>query len=516
MFKNMKPLPKLILIALVVGSVIFGVNKAIDKGLLPKGRGKTESPQVKKALKSGTKLVRVGVVTWGGYAGGEYFNGGFSASEKSRYFQEYNTLVEFVLNDDFASSREAWKAGKVDLMWTTADAFPTEVDALKEHEPVIVFQSDWSRGGDAIVVRNGIGTVRDLRGKKISLALGTPSHSFLLNTLQAGNLPYADVTPVPTDSAVAAATMFKSGQVDAAVVWSPDDEDCLRNVPGSKILVNTKSAGNIIADVFFAKKEFVEENRDAVKAVVEGWLKGAAEINSDPRAKKEAVRVLVENLNLDEATAEKAINNVRLTTLGDNRNFFNLDGTYTGVKGEDLYVKMHRLYRSVDLAPPVIPAWRTVVYAAILRDITLEGPKNAAEGGATFSAPTPEMQTAPAYASKPISVTYASGSAQLTEEGKTKIDMEFADVAKQFSRSRIRVEGNTDNVGTIHGMTDTQGIELSRKRAQSVVEYLATRYGFDRRRFVAVGHGPYNPMADNASAAGRAKNRRTEFFLLNE
>jgi NitT/TauT family transport system substrate-binding protein len=516
MFSNMKPLPKLILISLVAAGLAYGVNKAIEKGFIPKGRTTVETKEVKKAIKDGAKIVRVGVVTWGGYAGGEYFNGGFNASEKSRYFQEYNTLVQFVLNDDFASSRAAWKAGKVDLMWTTVDAFPTEVDALKDYDPVVVFQSDWSRGGDAIIVRNGINTVKDLKGKKVSLALGTPSHSMLLNTLAAGNLQYSDIVPVPTDSAVAAATMFKSGQVDAAVVWSPDDEDCVRSVAGSKILVNTKSAGNIIADIFFAKREFIEENKEAVKAVVEGWMRGAAEINSNPTAKAEAIQVLVEGLNIDKDLATKAINNARLTTLGDNINFFNINGNYAGVKGEDLYVKMHKMYTAIDLAPAVIPAWRNVAYASIIRDIRLDGPTHAAEGGALFSAPTQDMATAPAYAAKPISVTYASGSSQLTQEGMTKIDMEFADTAKQFSRSRIRVEGNTDNVGTIDGIQDVQGVALSQRRAQSVVDYLASKYGFDRRRFIAVGHGPYNPVADNNTEAGRAANRRTEFFLLDK
>jgi NitT/TauT family transport system substrate-binding protein len=516
MFRNMKPLPKLILICLTAGGLIYGVNKAIEKGFIPKGRTATETKEVKKAIKDGAKIVRVGVVTWGGYAGGEYFNGGFNASEKSRYFSEYNTLVQFVLNDDFASSRAAWKAGKVDLMWTTVDAFPTEVESLKEYDPVVVFQSDWSRGGDAIIVRNGINSVKDLKGKKISLALGTPSHSMLLNTLQAGNLQYGDITPIPTDSAVAAATMFKSGQVDAAVVWSPDDEDCIRNVAGSKILVNTKSAGHIIADVFFAKREFVEENKEAVKAVVEGWLRGSAEINTNAAAKTEAIQVLVDGLSIDKDLAAKAIGNARLTTIGDNVNFFNLDGTYAGVKGEDLYVKMHKMYTTIDLAPAVIPAWRNVAYTAIVRSIHLNGAEHAAEGGATFTAPTQAMATAAAYAAKPISVTYASGSSRLTQEGMTKIDMEFADVAKQFSHSRIRVEGNTDNVGTVEGVHDAQGVALSQRRAQSVVEYLASKYGFDRKRFIAIGHGPYNPMADNETEAGRALNRRTEFFLLDQ
>ena len=110
--------------------------------------------------------IRVCVVTWGGYAGGQYFNEGFKASKESRFYKDYGILVEFVVMDDFASSRAAWKAGKVDLMWITADSFPTESEAMKQYNPKIIFQADWSRGSDAVVAKRGISKVSDLRGKR--------------------------------------------------------------------------------------------------------------------------------------------------------------------------------------------------------------------------------------------------------------------------------------------------------------------------------------------------------------
>ena len=96
------------------------------------------------------------MVTWGGYAGGQYFNGGFEASEDSRYFKEYGIKVEFVVIDDYNSSRDAFKAGAIQVLWTTVDSFPTEVANMRDLDPKIIFQADWSRGGDALVVRRGI------------------------------------------------------------------------------------------------------------------------------------------------------------------------------------------------------------------------------------------------------------------------------------------------------------------------------------------------------------------------
>jgi NitT/TauT family transport system substrate-binding protein len=100
----------------------------------------------------------------------------------------------------------------------------------------------------------------------------------------------------------------------------------------------------------------------------------------------------------------------------------------------------------------------------------------------------------------------------LSENAKTIIDLQFADVARSFATMRVRIEGNTDNVGRRE-----MNMELSRKRAQSVADYLQQTYGMDRNRFVIVGNGPDKPMAGcegNASEDCRAKNRRTEFQLI--
>ena len=226
-----------------------GKNQSLEtviNTIAPKGRQVgsilEKSDKNLEQVKDNIPIIKVGVVTWGGYIGGQYFNEGFKASTESRFYKEYGIVVEFIVIDDFEASRSAWKAGEVDLLWVTADAFPTEAQALIDsgHDPRLVFQADWSRGGDAIVVNHDINSLRDLKGKKIAVALGTPSHSFLLLMLQADELEYTDITIVPVKSAVDAAALFKNGAVDGAVVWSPDDEDCLRTVTGSKILKNSK------------------------------------------------------------------------------------------------------------------------------------------------------------------------------------------------------------------------------------------------------------------------------------
>ncbi|HNR06931.1 MAG TPA: phosphate ABC transporter substrate-binding/OmpA family protein [Saprospiraceae bacterium] len=457
--------------------------------------------------------VKVGVVTWGGYAGGQYFNEGFKANSRSRFVQDYGFPVEFKILDDVPVSREAWKNDEVNLLWCTVDALPTEIAGLSDFDPVVVFQADWSRGGDALVARRGINSVNDLRGKKIAVAEMTPSHSFLIWMLEAANLKATDVQIVKQASAIDAAQVFKSQQVDAAVVWSPDDQACLQAVAGSRILQSTKSASNIIADAFIAKRSWVEQNRDKMQKLYEGWMKGAAEINANDDNKRKAAKILAENFSgFTEDDAYAAINNVRLATHGDNQNFFGLNPDYKGVTGEQLYTRMTNSYKALGYAEGRIPNWRLISDPLSIRNTSLTGPDHAAEGQKAFTKVTEEAgKEKEAIATKMVSITFRSGESALDENAKFIVDKEMVEIAKAFANSRIRVEGNTDNVGSV-----ALNQALSRRRAQAVVDYLVAAHGMNRNRFVVVGNGPDKPVASNDTEEGKAKNRRTDFQLIGE
>lgn len=510
---------KFLIVAAVVGGAFLGIRYLQGSGIL--GGSDSADKPAKKESRGGFKssdIIKIGVVTWGGYAGGQYFNEGFSASKESRFTKEYGIPVEFQVLDDFEPSRNAFRAGEVDLLWCTVDAFPTEVNGLSDFDPIIVFQADWSRGGDAIVVRRGITKVSDLKGKKIAVAEMTPSHSFLLWLLNAGGISVKDVEIVPQASAIDAAEVFKSQKVDAAVVWSPDDILCTKAVPGSRILESTKAATNIIADVFIAKRDWAEKNRDKLQKLYEGWMRGAAEINSSASARRKAAQILAREFTergtaLSEDEAAEMIGNVRLTTHGDNRNFFGLNPDYKGVNGNTLYSRMADMYSGlgyVEGGP--VPNWRRVAYPALVSAAQLGGPEHAAEGQVEFTKVTEkEGQEREAFATKEVSISFRTAEYQLDENAKYIIDREFVDIAKAFGSARIRIEGNTDNVGSRES-----NIRLSKLRAQAVADYLAREHGMSPSRFVVVGNGPDKPVSPNDTADGRAKNRRTDFELLRD
>ena len=332
---KLTPFSKMLITLLIVGGVGYGLYRISQKPEL-KQKFLTEE----KTSKGSPDVITIGVVTWGGYAGGQYFNEGFQATKDSRFFKDYDFMVNFEVIDDFDASREAFKNGNIDMLWATIDALPTEMEGLANFDPQVVFQADWSRGGDAVVVRRGIGAVSDLKGKKIAVAPMTPSHSFLLWLIEAGDLNINDINIVEVPSAIDAADAFKAQTVDAAVVWSPDDQDCVTKVPGSRVLESTRNASHIIADVFIAKKQYIQNNREKLMKLYEGWMIGASEINQNASNKNKAAKILAQGLNQPEDFCLDAINNVRLATHGDNLDFFGLNRDYKGVTGEDLYNRM--------------------------------------------------------------------------------------------------------------------------------------------------------------------------------
>src|SRR5687767_14449797 len=105
-------LSKIIITAIVVGVIFLGIKLIGGTGLMKKLAPGDDSKDGASALSDEERAntIRVAVVTWGGYAGGQYFNEGFKASKESRYFKDYGINVEFKLMDDFNDSRNAWKS----------------------------------------------------------------------------------------------------------------------------------------------------------------------------------------------------------------------------------------------------------------------------------------------------------------------------------------------------------------------------------------------------------------------
>ncbi len=107
-----------------------------------------------------------------------------------------------------------------------------------------------------------------------------------------------------------------------------------------------------------------------------------------------------------------------------------------------------------------------------------------------------------------VSVNFAFNQAVLTPRAKMVLDGLAAQLTGQKSYI-LQLTGGTDSVGSAE-----YNYELSDRRAQAVVQYLASKYGVPAHRFYLIGLGRDQAVAPNTSASGRAKNRRVEVQLL--
>ena len=111
-------------------------------------------------------------------------------------------------------------------------------------------------------------------------------------------------------------------------------------------------------------------------------------------------------------------------------------------------------------------------------------------------------------------ILFDSGKAELKPAG-VKVLQQIGDILNTAVDKNIQVEGHTDNV-PISGSLATKypsNWELSTARATTVLHFLQDRVGVSGERLSAVGYGEYQPIASNATAEGRAENRRIQIVL---
>ena len=107
-----------------------------------------------------------------------------------------------------------------------------------------------------------------------------------------------------------------------------------------------------------------------------------------------------------------------------------------------------------------------------------------------------------------VSVTFGFDKAVLTKDDREQLDQ----FAAQFGTAKsylLEVTGGTDSVGPAQ-----YNYDLSQRRADAVVQYLASKYSVPAHRFYLIGIGKDKEVAPNTTAEGRKQNRRVEVQIL--
>lgn len=452
-------------------------------------------------------------------------NGGMNGSEESEFYKRFGVKLKILNMDDFEACRATLRNGLPDdkhisnkdavMAFCTLDSYPVEASNSGNMQGIVYFMiHNFSAGADAIVVRSNINTVADLRGKKIAFSEGTASHSLLLNTLETSGISGKEVTQVVTGYGNEVAQAFNANQVDAAVVFTPDDELCLKEVPGSKVLISTREINTLVTDGFLAKKTWVEANPEKVKNIIQALLWANSEITNNQYAYNEACRAFSDGFGVPLEDVVATGKKINFATLEDNINWFGFNTDYTGVTGNSLYTKMCVMYSNIGLTKSPMP-WTKVGYGNYIDQLSERnhiGNVQTANGTKmrTFTVAPKELNTKPAISDKRVSIEFPLNGYTLDENAMTIIEREFLPIAKAFNGIRIRIEGNTDNTGNYD-----YNVTLSYKRANAVVDYLVRNHGFDRNQFIVIGNGPKHAVEDNISGPNSTY-RNTSMQLVQE
>jgi len=480
------------------------------------------------------ETVRFALNVWAGWAPIIYANDGFKPGKVWQAPGGKPFKVELVLIDNPVTMRDAYAAGEVHIGWGTLDMVPLFLEGLVDRTgapkdsrvmPRIFQQVDFSNGGDGIVVRDSIKTVKDLAGKKLVLAQNSPSQFFALNMLVAGGLQPGDVDMVYTDDAFQAAAAFNA-QKDLAgcVSWAPDIYN-LEKAKGNRMLVTTQTANRLIADIWFARADFAKDHPDKIEAIVRGIFDAMVDLKTEG-AKAKAAELMAAGYNIPATDTLAMLGDAHSTNWAENYQFF--INRNNPANFERIWKQAYYLYRRVGaISNPPVPFDQVMDFSVIQK---LGGEKKYAETKDEYTRALPPKTLSQIRAeneeilTNTVVIHFFPNSWDLRKKIVRRIDGkdveepydpsidlvldEVGALAKQFGNSRIVIEGHTDS--SMKGQVPPAMVkELSRQRAGSVKESLVGKYEFDENRFAVDGVGWDRP-ADPEQPDNHALNRRVE------
>jgi NitT/TauT family transport system substrate-binding protein len=455
------------------------------------------------------RALKVAINTWAGHAPGIVANLGLSPRKGSIYKDGYKLDVELVLIEDPAAKFAAFQAGQIDVMWDTVDSWAREASVLAEGGKVkgrAIIMEDWSRGGDGIVSLSSIKSIEELAGKRVATTEFTPSHWLLLYLLSQSGLTGEQRTAIEksliiTQDAPAAAAMFKSSKVDAAVTWEPDLSGAV-SARGDEahILISTSAATNVIADVLVARQDIIDSAPESLAAFVAGWFEGIEMMKKDPAGTN---KIIGDSLKLDDETVSGMLSGLKLTPWADTAQFFGLTGGKAHF--ETLFDTAFRIWRKKGVVTRPVGGndqFEPKFVAALASKYPgqkVEEPKLQARKPSTKDTP---------ILNKTLTINFTPGSDEIMPGSFFTLDS-LGETMISFGNTYLRIEGNTDATGK----RDTN-VALSERRAESVKQYLIKTFNIPAERFQTLGHGPDKPVAPNTTESGRQLNRRTDIKVI--
>ncbi len=308
-------------------------------------------------------------------------------------------------------------------------------------------------------------------------------------------------------------------KIDGCATWTPGDKQVFDKLSGFVDIVSTKEFNNQMPTVLIGLKEWAAQNPDIVSNILKSALTASNQMKNYDDWRVRASEAITETYQMESAKywydmfkGQQATKNGLTYNMGGSKVFNYADAMqYFGISdGVNRYKSVYNQVSNylTELNPfgfnenvgKVTPYEEAVnlFYLKNINDI-----ESTAADKADYSAQATEVM-----ASGEWRINFNTGSDQILNNSTSELEKIY-NLLIQAENTKLTIVGHTDNVGNANS-----NLELSKKRAESVVDYLRKK-GIPLSRFQLIdGKGSNEPTADNGTAEGKAKNRRVVITLL--
>jgi outer membrane protein OmpA-like peptidoglycan-associated protein len=501
------------------------------------------------------KKDKLPLITWGGDEATILANGNAINTKAGSILAQKDLNFELVWMDDFKKQVEMFIRGDMWLLRGTMGMINMASAVCAKDtrtELVVIYQLTWSNGGDCLVVKKGINTVKDLKGKTVVLQAYGPHVDYLVKLLADAGLTINDVNVKYvkdlTGTANSPAEAFYTKDVDAVFCIIPDGLALTEGddaVTGAKILMSTKTANRVISDVYAVRKDYFEANRDKVQKLVHGLMLAEQELGSAVKAnsqlwkdvKTATAKILLESPDANEqavADAEALYYDCQFVGYRGNVKYFGdtkWPRNFSKMADEiqTSFVAMALLSRKVALAHAKLsydqlraglvgvddvesPRFKTDVVAKVIEKKAALG---TLEEGELFNfeinfKPNQNVFSVDMYSdefSKVVEMSATYGGAVISVEGHSdphKINKLKKKGSADFVIKRTKQAAKNLSVGRALNVRDT------------IIKFAETNsVALDKSQFTVIGHGVSQPLYPNPKTKEQwLKNMRVVFRII--